>query len=176
MNVNSIQTVLNFWFDKNHKPLCFAKNKCFDDLIKNKFSATYQATIYNKYDNWKEIPHGALTLTIIFDQFPRNMLRDNKKAFSTENQALNLSKFAIAKKMDAELLNDYKYFLYMPFMHSENLQDQEISSHLFQNNNYAQWHYNIIKKFGRFPHRNKILKRISTAKETEFLLQPNSSF
>ena len=108
------------------------------------------------------------------------MFRDTPQAFTTDSKALELSKYAIKNSYDQQLNNEQKQFLYMPLMHSENLEDQELCVRLFAFNDYsleyAKSHQRIIKLFGRFPHRNNILGRKSTDVELEFLQQPNSSF
>ena len=173
--------IIDFWFSKENQPLWFAKNKKFDDLIKNKFHNVYQQAASGNLDHWKNTPEGLLALIIILDQFPRNMFRDKAQAFATDEKALYFTKYAINHGLNNKLSKkEYKHFLYLPLMHSENLTDQKLCLDLFKEQEeplkHAKLHYNIINKFGRFPHRNKILGRTSTQEELEFLAQPNSSF
>ncbi|ETO04839.1 D-alanyl-D-alanine dipeptidase [Reticulomyxa filosa] len=152
----------------------------FDFPIRKNFIDTYSKALEGKLKSWEESEEGILALVIIFDQFSRNMFRDSPQAFATDQKALNLAKQAIAKGWDKELKQEYKQFLYMPFMHSENLEDNEMGVKLLgkteENQRYAVMHRDIIKRFGRFPHRNNILNRSSTEEEVEFLKQKNSSF
>lgn len=176
-NTLASSTIIEFWFDAQNKVLWFSKNPEFDNLIKTKFLHFYEQALLGKLDHWKESPEGILALIIVFDQFPRNIFRNTAKSFATDERALNLAKPAIENSIDKKLVSDeYRHFLYMPFMHSEVLSDQEKSLQLFKHNEYAQRHYDIIRRFGRFPHRNNLLNRISTAEELEFLKQPDSSF
>ncbi|MBA8667887.1 DUF924 domain-containing protein [Holosporaceae bacterium 'Namur'] len=175
------EDILGFWFSQESQPLWFAKNNEFDTLITNKFYNIYKQASLERLAHWKNTPEGLLALIIILDQFPRNMFRDTPQAFSTDEKALNLVKYALHHIFDKQLSkNEYKHFLYLPLMHSENLEDQKLCLDLFKEQKeqlkYAKQHYEIIKKFGRFPHRNKILGRISSPKEIQFLKQPNSSF
>ncbi len=169
--------VLNFWFSDTVKPNWFIKDFDFDKLITQKFENIYLIAKTEQLDYWKKTPEGCLALIITLDQFPRNMFRNLPQSFETDSKALSLTKYALDNKMDKSLNLEQKQFLYMPLMHSENLNDQELSVTLFlYDNTYAKRHWEIIKNFNRFPHRNKILGRRSTKEEIEFLQTPNSSF
>jgi uncharacterized protein (DUF924 family) len=184
MQINNLKIIpkhiIDFWFDPKVKPLWFSKNEKFDKLIKDKFLSLYEQAASGELDTWKATSEGILALVIVLDQFPRNMFRNNPKSFASDDKALSCAKEAIQKNLDKNLNEEQKHFLYMPFMHSEHLEDQELSLKLFHDQpeayKYAKAHYDIIKRFGRFPHRNKILNRSSTPEELEFLKQPNSSF
>jgi uncharacterized protein (DUF924 family) len=180
MNKNSYKQVISFWFAPETQPKWFIKNEEFDQEITEKFQELYMKATSDKLGAWQKFPEGTLALIIILDQFPRNMFRGTAKAFATDNKALELTKYAIKNSYDQKLTNEQKQFLYMPLMHSENLEDQNLSVKLFAFNSYAleyaKAHHHIIKQFGRFPHRNNILGRKSTNEELEFLKQPNSSF
>ena len=179
MNWNSA-AIIDFWF--TNKPKWFLKEPEFDALIKKKFFVVYNQVINNELDSWSSKAEDILSLILVLDQFPRNMFRDTPKAFSGDKLALALAKEAIKKEFGLKLNQEKRMFLYMPLMHSELLPDQELSVELFSkiNNinilNYAITHHDIISKFGRFPHRNKILGRVSTPEEVAFLSTPNSSF
>jgi len=172
--------ILNFWFSKENKKKWFVKDKDFDSLITEIFLNTYNQAANGGLDNWKETSEGLLSLIIILDQFPRNMFRDQAQSFAMDAKALSLAKEAIVKRIDKQLMLEQQRFIYMPFMHSENLEDQNISVELFTNDeisySYAIRHREIIQRFGRFPHRNILLGRESTQEEIEFLKTPNSSF
>ncbi|MCI0481529.1 MAG: DUF924 domain-containing protein, partial [Candidatus Dadabacteria bacterium] len=148
----------------------------------------------DKLREWEKTPRGTLALIILLDQFSRNILRDTPGAFSHDPQALETAAKGIEKGFDKVLHPVMRVFFYMPFMHSENLDMQERSITLFgalerdfpsppglgkmlsSNRDYAERHYAVVKRFGRYPHRNKILGRESSPEEIEFLKQPGSSF
>lgn len=180
MTQTDYKQVLDFWFSKNIRPKWFAKDSKFDQEIASKFQKLYQKISTENFDSHDKSPENILAKIIILDQFPRNIFRETPQAFANDNQALKLTKYAIKNYYDKKLNNEQKQFLYMPLMHSEDLANQELSVKLFAFNNhalnYAKAHYNIIKQFGRFPHRNNILGRVSSVEELEFLKQPNSSF
>ncbi|CAA6811185.1 MAG: DUF924 domain-containing protein [uncultured Thiotrichaceae bacterium] len=153
----------------------FSSTKTIDDEIRERFFDIWQDAQTGKYQSSQSSATGALALCIILDQLPLNMFRGKAKSFSTEQQAIDVSKHAIKKQLDNKLNDTQVAFLYMPLMHSENLEDQQLSVHSFEkrqiegNLRFAKHHYGIIKKFGRFPHRNKILQRTSTAEEIAYL-------
>ena len=180
-HIPSPSLVLDFWFAATNAPYWFAKDAGFDALVRKKFLKLYEEAVLGELDGWSDTPAGILALVLIFDQLPRNMFRDTPKAFATDARALQLTYLAIQSKMDAELSDAiHRHFLYMPLMHSEHIEDQKLSVLLFeyspQAHIFAVQHYNIIKQFGRFPHRNKTLGRPSTEAEITFLAGPNSSF
>ena len=172
--------IINFWFAEVNKKKWFMKDPNFDKLITEKFLPVYEQISRGVLDSWKNTPEGILALIIVLDQFSRNMFRGQKKSFDTDAQALLLAKQAIATKMDKRLPAFYQKFIYMPFIHSEALQDQNLSLQLFVSDpetyGYAIKHREIIEKFGRFPHRNNLLGRQSTPEELHFLQLPNSAF
>lgn len=174
------QNILKFWFAEENKSRWFDKNSDFDKLVIKNFFSLYELAVDGLLDHWKESEHGSLSLVIILDQFPRNMFRNLAQSFATDSKALFITKNSIDKGQDLKLNPEYKQFLYMPLMHSENLDDQKLSVQLSKNNPqsllYAQMHMSIIKQFGRFPHRNDILGRKSTEAERQLLTLPNSSF
>lgn len=174
------QEILSFWFAPENKSKWFVKDQEFDRLITEKFLDYYEEAAGKALDHWQESLEGSVALIIILDQFPRNMFRGHSKSFATDAKALAITKETIAKNMNKQVSAEYQQFIYMPLMHSENLADQNLSVELFSSNihsnEYAKMHMEIIKKFGRFPHRNIILGRKSTAEEKRFLDTPNSSF
>lgn len=134
-------------------------------------------------DRWQEHPQSALALVIVLDQFSRNMFRDSPAMYETDKKALSVAKSAVERGFDTELPAFQRWFLYMPFMHSEDPEDQRRSVELFQklggevetNLKYAIGHRDTVERFGRFPHRNEILGRKSTSEEKEFLEDQNRS-
>ena len=174
--------VLDFWFSERVKPLWFKKKDEFDREIKQRFIDIYQLAKTGALDGWREDATGTLALIIVLDQFPRNMFRNTAQAFATDSQAVELTKYAVNSNYQQELTPEQQCFLYMPLMHSESRVEQALSVELFEklgrqdNLNYAIKHQEVIDRFGRFPHRNKILGRQSTAAEKEFLNQPGASF
>ena len=178
----SYQTVLNFWF-KTHGPVqWFKKDDAFDQLIKDMFLKSYHAARVGQYHDWMNAPDSLLALILLLDQFPRNMFRDDKMMYQADPLACYLTYIAIEKGFDQKIDQDKRLFIYLPLMHSEQLEDQIKSVEMFKkmgNQNsidYAIQHYDIVKKFAHFPHRNQTLSRLSTDEELEFLKQPGSSF
>ncbi len=175
--------ILHFWFGNNNQDKWFNKDPKFDQEIRKNFLPIYQAAISRKLEHWLDQDDSTLALIIILDQFPRNMFRDKKEMYASDELALYYTKLALEKNYDQNLSDHEKLFLYMPLMHSENLDDQKLCISLLKKNtslkeslNFAKMHHDIIEKFGRFPHRNKILGRESSEAELKFLNQPNSSF
>jgi uncharacterized protein (DUF924 family) len=176
------EVVLNFWFDPEVEPFWFKKNLDFDQTIKQRFLNIYQQAIAGALNHWRNNARGTLALVIVLDQFPRNMFRNTPQAFATDHQAAELTKYALKNNYEKILSTEEQAFLYMPLMHSESQTDQGQCVKLFtqlgkeDNLKFALKHQEVINRFGRFPHRNQILSRESTAVEQEFLTQPGSSF
>lgn len=176
------QEILDFWFSEKTQPLWFAKSDEFDQLICKNFKNIHQQASQAELWQWRNTAEGRLAEIIVLDQFSRNLYRDSAQAFAQDALALALAQEAIRLGLDKQLTEDYRKFLYMPFMHSESKIIHEQALKLFQdlgnpiNLDFEIKHKVIIDRFGRYPHRNAILGRESTAEETEFLTQPNSSF
>ena len=176
------QDILDFWFNPETQPLWFAKSDDFDALINQKFRDIYQQAAQAELWSWRKTAEGRLAEIIVLDQFSRNLFRDQAQAFAQDALALTLAQEAISLDLDKQLSPEQRAFLYMPFMHSESKLIHEFALKLFQrlgnpmNLDYEKMHKAIIDRFGRYPHRNQILARPSTAEELEFLTQPNSSF
>ena len=174
------QGVLNFWFSEPVKKHWFKSTKKLDEEIRTKFENTWNQATANQLDNWKLSAKDTLALIIVLDQFPLNMFRGMAKSFSTEKKAIEVCYHALKNKFDSELINTQLSFLYMPLMHSENIEDQNLSVKLFEkaglesNLRFAKHHRDIILKFGRFPHRNEILNRKSSIQELEYLASPRA--
>lgn len=176
--------VLSFWFEESTPQQWFQKNESYDEEIRDRFMVTYDMARKDLCIDWTRDVDGVLALCLILDQFPRNMFRDTPKSFETDGKALLIVKEALHKGYDA-LLNPVKRrFMYLPFMHSENLTEQKRSVSLFKameetdpvTYDYAIKHYEVIEKFGRFPHRNATLDRESTEEELNYLSIPGAGF
>jgi uncharacterized protein (DUF924 family) len=185
------QEVLTFWFGGNPergkaRKFWFAKDPAFDTEVRERFSELYEETPGMRTAAWKKYPTDCLALVIVLDQFPRHMFRGTARAFATDPLAIDAARHAIERRYDAGLLPVEKLFLYLPFEHSESLDDQWRALALVgplaawpETANvcsYAVRHWEIVRRFGRFPHRNAMLGRPSTAEEIEFLKRPGSGF
>jgi len=172
--------VIDFWFRDEHRKLWFRSNPEFDQRIRERFLGTWEAAGARLLDPWKDTSDGALALVIVLDQFPLNMFRGQPESFSTEAAAREVAEHAIASGLHARMAADARPFLYLPFMHSEDLADQDHSVSLFEtsgladNLRWARHHREVIRRFGRFPHRNAILGRPSTVEETAWLASPEA--
>ncbi len=172
------KAVLDYWYTDESKAHWFASTPQIDAQIKQKFETTWQAASRHELDSWCDAADGCLALVIVLDQFPLNMYRGQEISFSTEAQARNVARIALQKGFDKQIAKDKLSFLFLPFMHSESLSDQETSVQLFfdagldDNIPFAQHHYDIVATFGRFPHRNAILGRTSTPEERVYINSP----
>jgi uncharacterized protein (DUF924 family) len=176
------QEILDFWFGtngENARAEWFEKTPQFDAEIRDRFYQIYQRAAAAELSSWLEIPSQALALVILLDQFPRNMFRNSSQMFATDRLALDYAKRAIDVGHDQALPPIRRIFFYLPFEHSEDLADQERSVDLFAKladeidddtyYEYAIKHRDIIRRFGRFPHRNSLLQRCSTDAEEKFV-------
>ena len=169
------QNMLDFWYSEEMQGRWFSSTPALDDKIRDKFEPLWRKAAAGELDGWKETPEGCLALAIVLDQLPLNMFRGKAESFRTERQAVEIAKYAIAKGHDRRLPAERLAFLYMPLMHSESLADQDLSVRMFEaaklesNLRFAQHHRELIRKFGRFPHRNRILGRQNTPEEIEYL-------
>ena len=164
----------------------FRKDPAFDGQIRTRFGGLHAQAARRKLDAWRAQPQSMLALVVVLDQFSRNLFRDDARAFAQDAYALECAKQAIARGDDKVLLPVQRQFLYLPLEHSESLEDQERGLELMQaleaieaTRGCAEWarrHRDIVKRFGRFPHRNAALARESTAEEVEFLKTPGSGF
>ncbi|MEO0934842.1 MAG: DUF924 family protein [Cyanobacteria bacterium J06641_2] len=185
--------ILDFWFGSRDEPdygkpkkVWFAKEPEFDEEIRRRFLTDYEKAAAGNLDEWKDSPDNCLALILLLDQFPRNIFRENPQAFATDWEALSTAHQAIAQGFDRKLLNVQRWFVYLPFVHSENIEHQRQAVKLFQKLSAdrdsasaienAIRHRSVIERFGRFPHRNLILGRPSNPEEKEFLKQPGARF
>ena len=190
---NDPEAVLAFWFglptegaSPERNRLWFGKSTDTDELIRTRFLTTHEAAKQGKLDEWLKLPRTCLAFVIVTDQFPRNLFRDTPAAFASDALALAAARHALALGFEQSLLPIERVFLYLPFEHSEDRNDQARSVSLFDAlrevegmegyYNYALAHQRIIDRFGRFPHRNTILGRTSFPEEIAFLQQPGSRF
>jgi len=190
------QAILDFWFGNPHAPdgeygqqrkVWFQKNQAFDAALRQHFLADYDRAQTGSLEAWILYPRSCLALILLLDQVPRNIFRGSPKSFATDGKALSVSRYAINHQHDQRLIPVERIFVYLPLEHSETLTDQDLSVQLFQalvdenpeletTLDYANRHREVIRQFGRFPHRNAILNRATTDLEAEFLQQPGSRF
>jgi uncharacterized protein (DUF924 family) len=179
--------VLGFWFrDTNRDKRWFERNPGVDDEIRAQFLALYEQGAAGGLANWKSAAGDCLALTVLLDQFPRNMFRDTARAFAADPLALEAARHAIAMGYDRIMKPAERLFAYLPFEHAESIAEQETACALMKAlecfpetddaYRYAVLHRDIVRRFGRFPHRNAALGRPSTQEELDFLKEPGSSF
>ncbi len=171
--------VLTFWFADPGR--WWKKDPAFDAEIRGRFLTLHDAARRGACDDWLDTPRGTLAYIVLLDQFSRNMFRGSARMFESDARALSAARHAVDRGFDRDLSRDERMFLYMPFMHSEDIADQDRCVGLFGSAlqgqlGYAEQHRDIVRRFGRFPHRNALLGRQSTSEELEFLKQPGSSF
>lgn len=176
------QDILHFWFDEATTEQHFGKSEAFDAAIRDRFAATHRAAAAGELAAWRATAEGRLAEIIVLDQFSRNLHRDDPRAFACDGMALVLAQEAIRAGADHAMPAMRRAFLYMPFMHSESRAIHVEAERLFRQpgleNNYAfeLKHKAIVDRFGRYPHRNAVLGRLSSDAEEAFLRQPDSSF
>jgi uncharacterized protein (DUF924 family) len=187
----AVQEVLAFWFGEGKergqsRTQWFRKDPAFDEEIRARFLAVYDRAVAGEFEAWTQHAAGCLALVVVLDQFPRNLFRGNRRAFEADAMARKVTRLALAREFDRTLRPVERMFIYLPFEHSEHLPDQELCLRLMKELSgfretremhvWAEKHLAIIRRFGRFPHRNAALGRSSTAEESEFLKQPGSGF
>jgi uncharacterized protein (DUF924 family) len=191
--VNTPGEILDFWFGREgeegygeFREAWFTKDPEFDREVRDRFEGAYEEAAAGRLEHWKDEARSCLALIILLDQFTRNMFRGDPKTYATDDKALEAARHAVEHAYDRELTPYGRLFVYLPFEHSEDLEDQRFSVELFRGLaaemgsedllDYAVRHLEIIERFGRFPHRNEILGRATTPEEAEFLRGPDSSF
>jgi len=199
--MSEIETICEYWFGSHlddaavaaqRSAVWWKKNPDVDAEIRARFEPLVTAAGRGELSRWAESPRGLLALILLTDQFPRNIYRDTARAFAFDSIALGYCRDGLAREVDRKLRPIERIFHYLPLEHSESLADQHESVRLFSRLveaatpaakplfegylNFAERHRDIIARFGRFPHRNRILGRASTAEEQAFLEQPGSSF
>ena len=187
-----IGAINTFWFGASDsptygqpRPQWFAKDPQFDAQINQRFARVTDAAALGQLDMMAHSAEGAVALVLALDQFPRNIYRDDARAYAHDEQALAMARAALDRRFDRDVPAVMRTFLYLPFEHSENLADQDRAVALFTALNgaggkeglaWALKHREVIARFGRFPHRNAVLGRISTPEEKHFLSLPGASF
>ena len=176
------EEILSFWFNELLPKQWWQPDRMLDQEIQSRFGSIHQAACQCELYLWRKTATGCLAEIIILDQFSRNIYRQQAQAFSADPLALCLAQNAIASGTDKMLNLTQRAFLYMPYMHSESFTIHDLAVDLFsvqgmeQHLNFEKQHQAIIKRFGRYPHRNALLGRTSTPEEIEFLRTPGSSF
>ena len=164
--------ILAFWREAGPDHW-YSKDDAFDAEVRRRYLDLWQQAIAGELSSWETSDDGALALVIVLDQFPRNMFRGKPETFSSDAKALAVAERAVARGADARIDPTLLEFLYLPFMHSEAIADQLRCVELFQNSpdnlKYAREHADIIRRFGRFPHRNGMLGRATTPEEQAYL-------
>jgi uncharacterized protein (DUF924 family) len=172
--IESASDIVVFWRDAG-PDRWFEKDAAFDKEIVDRFLATHEAAAAGKLSDWEQTAQGSLALLILLDQFPRNMFRGDARAFATDALALAVAAGGIVRGFDARVPATMRGFFYLPFEHSEDLADQERGIAFYKASGdadglkWAEIHADIIRRFGRFPHRNAVLGRATTAGEQAFL-------
>ena len=175
--------VLDFWFKECEPAQWWKKDVAFDERIRTRFLDSVTAARAGEYDRWMNTGEGSLALVILLDQFPRNLFRGKADAFASDAKAREVARHAIARGFDLETPKTARVFFYLPFEHSENMDDQNLSVKYVgervgedpdpqSQHTYTLLHRDVIARFGRFPGRNAALGRESTPEELEFLAQP----
>ena len=183
----SVKAILDFWFVESSLEDLFKRSKDFDQKIRNRFMSDYEKAIDNQYEDWQDDPESCVALIILLDQFSRNLFRDDKQAFAQDYKARLITNEAVDRGYLEDINLDQKNFILLPLLHSEDISDHVYAQNLCDAHlkNHPQFidikkawddHTYVIKKFGRYPHRNKILGRTSTPEEELFLQKPNSSW
>lgn len=176
------QQILQFWFEEAGPKAWWKKDVEFDDLVRQRFGKLLEEAAQGELFTWRESAQGRLAEIIVLDQFSRNIHRDTGRAFSQDAIALVLAQEAVHVGDDLKISPNDRSFIYLPFMHSESRLIHQQAERLYRdfglkaNYEFELKHKAIIDRFGRYPHRNEILERTSTAEELEFLDQPGSSF
>ncbi len=176
------QDIIDFWFVECKPQQWFAQSDAFDALITERFLPMHDRASRGECFDWRDSIDGRLAEIIVLDQFSRNIYRHTAKAFAQDIQALTLAQEAVSLGIDRQLEFTERSFLYMPYMHSESSIVHDEAERLYrQLNQQDNYHFElkhkaIIERFGRYPHRNALLGRQSSAEELDFLQQPGSSF
>ena len=181
------QEILDFWFKETPADKRFKKDPALDKMIKDRFLNDYELASQNEYDDWQDQPMSALALVILFDQFSRNMFRNDKKTFAQDHKTRLIVNDAVYAGYLEAMNESQRFFMILPLIHSEEITDHDMAYYLLnkylrEHEDYVQikkfWkdHTKAIRLFHRYPHRNKILERESTDEELAFLNEPNSSW
>ena len=181
------QEILDFWFKETPEEKRFKKDDALDKKIQEKFLKDHELASRNEYDDWQDQPMSALALVVLFDQFSRNIFRDDKKAFAQDHKTRLIVNDSVYAGYLEAMNESQRFFMILPLIHSEEITDHDMAYYLLDKflkdhpgliSIKKSWkdHTLVIKKFHRYPHRNLVLGRKSTPEEIEFLAQPNSSW
>lgn len=175
--------VLSFWFGPGMEERWFKKDPDFDREVRERLQGHYERARSGDYDHWMDSAKGSLALCLLLDQVPRNLFRDDRRAFATDDRARQVTICALDQGFDRALRQAERLFLYLPLEHSEDLDDQERCVELVATLDakpdwldYSVRHRDVIARFGRFPHRNRVMGRETTEEEAAFLEEPGSAF
>jgi uncharacterized protein (DUF924 family) len=165
--------VLDFWREAGPRRW-FKRDDAFDARFRERFLALHERAARAELDDWLATPDGALALAILLDQFPRNAFRGTPRMYATDGEARRVARIALARHFDQQVPQELRNFLYLPFMHSEDTADHEVSVAKTaalggEPHRFALHHRDVVARFGRFPHRNAILGRASTPQEAGFI-------
>ncbi|ANO52562.1 DUF924 family protein [Woeseia oceani] len=184
MNETTAADVLKFWFDDIEKVRWFKSDPDFDRELEERFGALLAAARNGELTDWCETASGYLALIIVLDQFSRNIFRGRADAFAADDQALQLTLDGIDKGIDEELTLEQRSFFYLPLRHAEDLvmqqlglrKTRELNAAGYGSDKYALNHLQLIERFGRFPHRNRVLGRADTIEEAQYLADGSAGF
>lgn len=180
--MNMIEEVLSFWFEQNGHEQWWRSDRQFDAEIRSRFGALHDRAVHGELYEWRDTPDGRLAEIIVLDQFSRNLYREDPRAFAADGLALALAEEAVRTGADQAVPPVQRQFFYMPYQHSESPRIHEVAVVLFESLkdpeslDFERRHKAIIDRFGRYPHRNRVLGRPSTEEEIAFLREPGSSF
>jgi uncharacterized protein (DUF924 family) len=184
--MTSAEEVLDFWFAQPPERW-FERDATFDEACRRRFLALHEAAAAGALRDWRDEPRSCVALLLLLDQIPRNLFRGTPRAFATDALAREVARHALARGLDVTLPPVWRWFLYLPFEHSEEVHDQRLAVALFEMLalyhpgsleplDSARRHRDVIERFGRFPHRNDALGRPSTLEEERFLQEPGAAF
>ncbi len=174
--MTSSEDILNFWFYEVGRDRWFSDDAVLDSEIRTRFQSVYEQAVAGNMKVWESTPEGSLALLLLLDQFPRRMFRGTSRAYETDDVALELARGAIIKHFDDRIDKQYKLLFYLPFLNSENMGDQRLALfYIRERTKDSDWltlaerNYEIVQRFGRFPHRNSYLGREATPDEAAFV-------
>ena len=180
------QAILDFWFKETPSEIRFKKDEKFDQKIRENFLKDYELACQNEYDDWQDNPMSCLAIVILFDQFSRNMFRNDKKSFVQDQKTRLIVNDAVYSGYLEAMNENQRFFMLLPLIHSEEISDHDMAYYLLNKylkehedyikiKKFWQDHTKVLREFHRYPHRNEILGRESTEEEIEYLKGPNSS-
>ena len=173
--ISEARELIDYWYSEDMSSHWFNSTEEIDRQLREKYQSLWQTARDGQLDHWMDSPQGCLALIILCDQLPLNMFRGEAHSFSTESKAITVAHYAIEQGFNKLIPRQQLAFLYMPLMHSENLEDQDLAVSSFEqagldeNAKFARHHREIVRRFGRFPHRNAILGRNSSEEELAYL-------